>query len=344
MRTLFLIFTIIFVVSGSVDAKPRAQEDCSPVDLNADPQSPLRKMPIYDQDGAGLCYAYAATQLYNYEQIKLGRAGGQVAPRSAAVSGTIHYGKGRENIDGGNPFSVLSAMRSAGYCSREDTEKILSKITKGPPPLTESELSALIINYSELVADPEHPDSRLPQLARRVSCKDQKNFSAIKNLILDKSSQKEIFQSLFKDCIPTQSGYFEIHSYNGELGESRYKNEIVSALSLGRPASIGYCSKRQFQTTSKDQPEPGTDTPCGSHESLITAQRKSPSNECQLLIRNTWGQWRGPEGTECACIADSGEYQSVCRDYATALEIIGCWFERENLMKNTFGVIHIESQ
>lgn len=44
--------------------------DCGEVNLYNIPSSPLRKIPIYDQDGDGLCYAYTAAQMIDFYNIK----------------------------------------------------------------------------------------------------------------------------------------------------------------------------------------------------------------------------------------------------------------------------------
>jgi hypothetical protein len=47
-----------------------AARACEEVNLYNLPDSPLRKMPIYDQDGDGLCYAYTAAQLIDFHKIR----------------------------------------------------------------------------------------------------------------------------------------------------------------------------------------------------------------------------------------------------------------------------------
>jgi hypothetical protein len=43
---------------------------CRDVNLYNTPESPLRKIPIYDQDGDGLCYAYTSAQMIDYYNFK----------------------------------------------------------------------------------------------------------------------------------------------------------------------------------------------------------------------------------------------------------------------------------
>ena len=59
MKTLFLLGLFIFH-----DITFAAS--CETVNLQQDPQNPLNKMPIYDQDGDGSCYAYTASQMIDY--------------------------------------------------------------------------------------------------------------------------------------------------------------------------------------------------------------------------------------------------------------------------------------
>lgn len=57
------LFILSFILSAT--AYP-----CSDVNLYNTPESPLRKIPIYDQDGDGLCYAYTAAQMIDYYNLK----------------------------------------------------------------------------------------------------------------------------------------------------------------------------------------------------------------------------------------------------------------------------------
>jgi hypothetical protein len=56
----FIFFTFILFYTTLAAAT------CEPINLQQDPQNPLNKMPIYDQDGDGSCYAYTASQMIDY--------------------------------------------------------------------------------------------------------------------------------------------------------------------------------------------------------------------------------------------------------------------------------------
>jgi hypothetical protein len=69
MHYKLLIVILILNVCSHAFAKK-----CVNNNLYTKKNSPLTKMPVHDQDGSGMCYAYTAAQLVNYELIKKGKA------------------------------------------------------------------------------------------------------------------------------------------------------------------------------------------------------------------------------------------------------------------------------
>lgn len=61
MKYLITSFSLLF----SLSALP-----CAPVNLYEKTDNPLHKIPIYDQDGDGSCYAYSSAQLIDYHNLK----------------------------------------------------------------------------------------------------------------------------------------------------------------------------------------------------------------------------------------------------------------------------------
>lgn len=65
MKLLSSLLLLLTYISAALAA------DCQPVNLYNQENSPLRKMPIYDQDGDGLCYAYTTAQMVDYYNLRL---------------------------------------------------------------------------------------------------------------------------------------------------------------------------------------------------------------------------------------------------------------------------------
>jgi hypothetical protein len=280
-------------------------------------------MPIFDQEGARICYAYAAAQLFNFEKIKDQKKSQQVSPLSAAVAeaySDIWADKpwGDQDLNGGNAYSALNAINGSGYCTEENTQKILSAFKSPPHPLTDAE----IIMF-------------LTQKPNEVECAD-KDPSSILAFVGHQANTFKLFQELFRSCQKTVApvtGFRELESKS----PSDFVIKTNDSLS-NHPVLINFCGNELFQNLPPKKRR-YSEKKCRGHSALITAQRKS-KNKCQVLIRNSWGPaWMGPRGTSCACYTESNEYESVCLDPSQAREIVGCWFDRETIFNLTKSIV-----
>jgi len=335
---------LVIVCSLLLGHSSFAARSCDQVDLNAAPDSPLRKMPVYDQDGAGLCYAYAAAQLFNFEKIKAGKEQDQVSPISAAETDAFQNVWSDSNVMGGDPFRVLMSLNKNGYCTVQETERLLGTFKQGKNPLTDAQIALLFAEYAKMA---DEKDLTAKKAFRRASAYfecSSKSMTKISEYMVGKSTQRELFRSIFDQCPKKETAFMDFNVFGGSFGDSEYLDHIDEALASGRPISIDYCAELQFSKkkhASKSPDQALADGECGLHASIVTGQRKAKTGECQIMIRNSWGpDWRGPKGTPCACITESGEYQQTCQNYSKAREVVGCWFERDGLLKNMRGGVY----
>ncbi len=129
MRKFILIIFVCFISLVQTQAKDAPDsESCPSVDLNAGANSPFKQIPIYDQDGVGLCYAYAAAQMVDYYRIKNGDKGyGLTSP---LYTSWATYYKSRTilksdslNTGGGYAESAVHAIKKSGSVASKKLKK-----------------------------------------------------------------------------------------------------------------------------------------------------------------------------------------------------------------------------
>ncbi|RPJ74296.1 MAG: hypothetical protein EHM20_10850, partial [Alphaproteobacteria bacterium] len=135
MRNLIIIIFVCCIGLVESSAKDVSSNDsCPSIDLNAGASSPFKKIPIYDQDGVGLCYAYAASQMVDYYRIKNGDT--SYGLTNPLYTSWATYYKSRSLIkfdsldNGGYSESAVDALKEVGTCSQEEVEKKLASLKK----------------------------------------------------------------------------------------------------------------------------------------------------------------------------------------------------------------------
>lgn len=184
-----LIFCIVFMLSSiasfaseatiglphSNNEKPNSpalSTECSTLDLNSSEKSPFRRMPIYDQDGAGICYAVVASQLIDYYRIQHGAApSDRISPVYAAwLSHTrgalsdriflkvrnLKEGKPIENgLETGMTENTISHLQANGYCKLDRVQSALKEFKEVGGGMSEAQFLHFfteIYNDNDLVA------------------------------------------------------------------------------------------------------------------------------------------------------------------------------------------------
>ena len=106
---------------------------CPEADLNKDPKSPLNKIPVYDQDGSGICYSYAAAQMIDFYRFKKGDTSYDLTNPVYASWSTYYKNvtllKEKSLDDGGYSTDVINTLRQDGVCSDKEVKTQLRQLT-----------------------------------------------------------------------------------------------------------------------------------------------------------------------------------------------------------------------
>jgi hypothetical protein len=342
--------------------------NCSEMNLITEEESPFQKIPVYDQDGIGICYAYSASQLIDYHIIK---AGGErsVHPLWAA----LRYAEERKQsfIAGGDVPHAVKGIKRVGNCSYDKIENAL-KVWAQKANATEAEVMGLIeklalgfkekrdLKQSTAPESATLSDDEVNQVIRRtivlheVVCSPKATWKAIVpelKALSNLTSQKFLEELVLPVCddsiskldIPDPLYFFT-------QDNSVYISTIQDKLeSLKAPLSISYCSK-----VLKDPSFAGATTEkrtgdCGQHESIIVG-KKIIGESCHFLLRNTWGTGFNTytKGWKCLCKnRTSGALVDNCE--ATThntgeYTVEACWIDANKLSKNIIAITTLESK
>ncbi len=349
-RTVFL-FLVCLALPLTVRAQSETEKSapCGDVDLNAAPDSPFRKIPVEDQDGTGTCYAYAASSIANYWHLKNGGSP-ETGAHPLYLSHLYSKTQSRQHTEGGNTYSSLQLLRDQGNCPNQKVEELLRKWSiQG---LTYAEVLSLIetANRENLRtsrgAVRDWIDHKLAERGTNTqedtSCSLNQSVSSLLRSLPTLSSNK-LLQDLFNLCKPPQPMNPGLPDLNLTVdGTDADLNRVLeNSLKQGFPPNINLCSK-MLRDTSYQGLKPGlersiqNDKECGNHAVVLTGIKRL-KGECRYLIRNSWGaDWRA-KNQDCACYRRDGKYEEICSDYSEAKEVVGCWFPRQQALRNIYS-------
>lgn len=352
MRTSILLTFIILLFSSIL----WAGEDCSSVDLNAGSNSPFKKIPIYDQDGVGLCYAYAAAQMVDYYRIKNGDT--SYGLTNPLYTSWATYYKSRSLIkfdsldNGGYSDTAVDALREVGTCGQEDVEKRLASL-KNEANLTDAEFLFFLETMYK------HFNGLFSSGSWNLALRDLKDGTSLvcktkaKNLKseLDKSklfavAPTLVLENLFKGCKSKKVNVPALDNFSFG-SDDKMKVALNGSLKKGLPAQIGICAEffnnpnyrglRGFSPPLLRSSNGNAKRDCGAHAVVVSAQAKI-AGECHYQLRNSWGaQWYPYGATSCACITRNGKYKAQCAR-GEGREYVGCWFKQKTVLPNTGDV------
>ena len=338
--------------SLSAKANVVNSSDCKPMDLNDEPT--LRKMPVLDQDGMGICYAFAAAQMVEYQALKKGINRSFSAIDASFVS-KKHLADNAFKLDSGLTDSTLTHILDDGIATRSCIDRVIKKYTQGTSLSSEEFLS--------LVED--------VWTARRKKASDAQIKKDLKNQCTNYGISVDQFSDLLKDLDVPFKTYIaqmfnECESERVSMDELNLKVtkkvsgtnlEMVKAidrlLDKKSPPNLVLCaeilqskpkhrgliingSKRDFVMKNNERD-------CGTHGVLATGRRKI-NNRCEYLIRNSWGSTWAPKTLTCACKTPKAYYPDCSKNKETGGQkvMVGCWVKEEDLIANTKNVIGLE--
>jgi hypothetical protein len=360
MKTIFLFFVLTHGVSFA--------QDCSEVNLITEPNSPFNQIPVYDQSGSGMCYAYAASELMNYELMKSGEATSPVVhPFWAGISQGMMTND--DQLRGGSALESIEGILKRGNCSYESVESAIGALAR-TVGVTEARIIAFIDDYGRELGKSLQNGRPTPELIRAAlssaakqnlrGCTYQdwtKIFFEMEKLtgnsieIADRllaSSCKE--GSLQKLNLPKPKSFVS----GDDLGMEK---NIMEALDQKHPSAMTFCSwvtdrpssagLRNVKTDQNNYRVLIDDSPqvCGAHVAVI-AGKKMINNQCQFLYYNSMGSGWNSNNRHLTCLCkkrSTGEFVDNCTAKthgAGAFKVEACWVPAQNLVPNILGVEH----
>lgn len=364
----------LLVLSLSILTSQVLASDCKEVNLVTAKDSPFNKIPVYDQDGAGICYAYAASQLVDYHLVKKGH-NRSVHPTWAALK----YAESKwfqNKLTSGLAVDTIKALQDAGICPEAQVSKGLKEWAK-KAKLKESEL----IGFLEKV---------VPQISAQYRTAGF-NKSSFKAPIPSEAEVKATIQKVIKDFKPYCTASAELDKLMPELlniglmsserviaslvinecknvtkpnipnpirekpdNDADYGKSLKTKLNSKTPTVISYCAN-----ILKDPKYDGIESnrwtsrklanECGGHESLIVG-KKTINNQCHFLLRNSWGTGFNSSTKNWKCLCKNkktGAFLDNCersKHNNGQYTVEGCWISEAAISKNTYGITYLESK
>lgn len=336
----YLLFILWAFVVPLMGWSQSMVDDCSPVNLITEANSPFQKLPVYNQEKINICYAYSAAQMADYHLLKNGATQlRSIHPAWVALNYSLK--KNRHRLEIGHTKEALDSVAEAAYCDYEVVSRALKNWAK------KNDVSeARILTYIERNTI-ETPAARLPSSIPGVNELKTTPMTSVQMLalLLSQTCQERRQVNLPK-----------AHKLNFEQlpDDAAFASALESKVAkLKSPISIAYCSNvwknpdydgigltstlvRDF--LKKD---------CHYHESLVVG-RKVINGSCSLLVRNTWGTKWSADNKDWKCVCRNkatGEYADDCSPQThddNQFSVEGCWLPSAKLARNTGLVTFME--
>ncbi len=362
MKIIFLIF--IFALTQSFGFA----QDCAEVNLITERNSPFNQIPVYDQSGSGMCYAYAASELMNYELIKNGDATTPVVhPFWAGINQGLMTNDDR--LRGGSALESIRGILKRGNCSYDSVENAIGAFAR-TVGVTEARIIAFIDDYGRLLGESLRTGSLKPELIRAAL-----SLAARKNLkgctYLDWTKIFPEMEKLTGNSIQIADGLLASSCREGSLqklnlsmpkslasgDDAGMEKNIMAALDQKHPSAMTFCSwvtdrasssnLRNVQTNENNYRVFIDDSPnvCGGHVAMI-AGKKMMNNQCNFLYYNSMGSGWNSYNRHLTCLCkkrSTGEFVDNCsaKTHSAGLyKVEACWVPAQNLVPNIVRVEH----
>lgn len=316
----FLIFLLF--------AFPVIAQECKPMNLITEKDSPFKdQLPVYDQDGMGICYAYSAAQILNYQLIKR-REHERVHPLWALHNslnnqdaGNVHevwaayqYADAQKDpfLGGGGVLRTLKATRGEN-CQSGVVSETLKEYSK-KADMSEIELVALIENYAtklksvrDLKQKTDPAATLLPtEVAdvvkstiddRKKTCKCNPKWDELSQFLesLASVSSTEMFANLLLPACRNSKPIKRIGKPGGIIlyKEAEAASVIDKKLDdVASPVAIAYCANvlrnPAYAGVVRSEKQIKLGEGCSGHASILVGKKKI-GESCHFLLRNTWG-------------------------------------------------------
>lgn len=333
-----LAFVLLFLLSSVAHAAKVSDVGCEAVNYHKDPKNPLRKLPVWDQDGVGICYAYAAATIANYELMKRGKEP-IVSPVYAAYLQTF-VGLDKNSADGGAVDTTWEMLRG-GVCTAYNVNKRLEGLKKAG-----GFSSAQTLAFLEMVFKMKSNKATFLELEHLYNCNLDNALNWLEARSLQHYPQSGVLDSLFANCpqVPFKMPSLKAAITGTDVAMAR---TIRDRMLKGNLPTITLGCYSDFESNPKIRSLKGKSPPlsrwspenrkacrAGENHALIVAGQQMVNGQCHYLLRNSFGSsWRGKGGTACDCLTKSKEYKPICKT-SEAAETLGCWYKRDDVVGN----------
>lgn len=314
----------LLIASIGLYASLTLAQSCSYIDLTEKGQI-YEGIPIYDQSGSQICYAFSASQLMEGERVLRGHRYSQdeaINPFSLALRYAIS--KGDKNLQaGGVPCRAIEFARQNGICpkdksfkSAEEIDALAAEFTackKGSKKHCSEMINSIGEDEAFLVISQENPLIYARAVEDQTCQKQDKirmNIPAC-DYVNDESVSSQNFKKLVDKVFdskrprPVEIGYsMKIFNYDAVANMS-YKIKRVVEPDV-------------FVFSTRYKP----------HSSILLGRRTAKNGKCQYLLRNTQGSSFCPMG-----IAQKLGWECTRN---------GIWINQAELFDSTFQISSIK--
>ncbi len=306
----------LFFVLCFLSAFAHAQS-CGTINYLTQENSPFEKIPVSDQDGAGICYAYTASQLLNYHILKTNQASELVMhPVWVALKAS------RRILEAGSELNAINSVNNAGNCSYNRVEGALNLFSNNSN-LTGSPLVTFLETYARSLTrqarGPARPvNQSMIETAQDEAIKEASSHCSddvlwerlLPQLSTVSETSVQLFTRLLQDSCSSQNltQFQTPRAVNIFPFDTHAHARSTMNAQIGKgPFIFGYCSESWTNPNFNGYSEIGrkykeVDPNCGMHSSMMVG-RKQIGQHCYMLVRNSWGTSWGKwnENQKCIC-------------------------------------------
>lgn len=175
-------------------------------------------------------------------------------------------------------------------------------------------------------------------------------------IVPEKIIPRVIMEKIFKKCLKASKVTALVDTSNlTDLGcascsDKKVEEYIIKQLKRNKPVGIGYCSN-VLSDKDADMIYPNSHltildntrvvrskSACAGHASIVAGSRKK-DNKCQLLVRNSWGDWKSSTWKDCLCETSKGVFKD-CKYGDKKINSVGCWVDSDSLTRNIMDTTH----
>jgi hypothetical protein len=326
-------------------------QNCGPINYLTAKDSPFDKIPVIDQDGAGICYAVAAAQLMNYHLIKTKQTTDAVVHPAWVALKSSH-----KVLDGGFEDDAINKTQAAGICEASKVEDALNAFGSDSG-IRGNVLVDFIDTFSKALSENSQKkmtnawEEAYSTAIKEASpyCTEDYDWPKIEPKVASlKGTSVQIFNHIFADqCSKNNLQHYKMPKAVFHLVMADEDAPAKLALLRNGPITIGYCATAwehpEYEGQASPRSDKDADKDCGNHASVVVG-RKMIGNTCNYLVRNSygtgWGDWN--ENRKCICrnrvtLAWVDEC-TVDKQSSAEYTVEACYMSKKQLERNLTGV------